>query len=661
MNKFIAYWPLDSATPHDKYGGGYSGSTALTTFGPGAQQGMCWYFSGGTTEYLHIGPTLPLPEQFTISLWLKWTDLLATGASRVHHIIGKRDGSNGWADGSWQLAYLDNLHATYPDTLEFRTINNSSTETIRVSNVINAVTDKWFHLAVVADIRATTSRFYVNGVEVGTAVDQAITGTWSTNTSNARIGYSANLTSSVQGYMQNVGILNDMMTSALIRNYYLSAVSKKNYKNPIVWNNNPETFNTATMDYFYAFTDSLTYEANYNRVLTTEVFSGLYDTIAHQRILGSANALNDSFGTFDDTVTTDKTHDDISSETLVLTESPLAVDLNISAVLPETLALTDSLATNINATQVLSESLVGLVDTVEGRLQVNLPSEAIVLAIDVRKAWLATFPLTMAITARTFFVKNFYGSLLRIENDIAESVWLGRPGNLLKGIPVSVNINELNTFYVTKRIFNSIHPPVGTTNVSIEYIVLLDGENVTDKVASCTISYSMDSYVGDLDITWADYSLYDRIDCTNIGTSSFMVERIQVYTRVASDDNPVWVSQGKFFLEKRGTTVAYDSIVPTSWGRTRAAVLSMPYSLPLTKVWEDDTSAKAIAQELCDNAPLPVTLSWEIMDFPVLGSNMDVEGTDAIDVISQLAGAVGGILTCNRNGDLKVIYKYAVQ
>jgi hypothetical protein len=239
--------------------------------------------------------------------------------------------------------------------------------------------------------------------------------------------------------------------------------------------------------------------------------------------------------------------------------------------------------------------------------------------------------LTIENNIRTFVASSSF----RMYNSFKDSVWVDGPSQKL---------------WVT--IFDPATSPVAGN--SYTYQILLDDIDVTAKVASCKITYGIDKYCGEVDITWADYTMFDLVDCSNI-TQNFMHERLTVYT---SRNGEPAVCQGTFFLEKRGTSATFDKIGLTSWGRTRPAVLSMPYSKPMTKTWDDDTTALAIATEIVATASLPVTLSWEIMDYRVLGGNMIAEAEEPISIISKLAAPVGGILTSDKSGVLRVMYRY---
>lgn len=252
--------------------------------------------------------------------------------------------------------------------------------------------------------------------------------------------------------------------------------------------------------------------------------------------------------------------------------------------------------------------------------------------------------------AKPIFVsKNFYGTAIHIEHSFQQTFLFRR--TLMNSITAN------NYIFINKSARNSLLSETSLTTLSVETRILLDGLDVTNKVASCTLSYSLNSFVGEVDITWADQSMYSQVDCSNI-PKNYMIERVEVYTRLTTNQNPVWVCQGKFFLEKRGTTVSFGSVQLTSWGRNRPAVLSMPYAKPLSMTWLEDTTAKTIAEGLCATPALPVTLSWEIMNYKILASNLTVDGDDPVSVIATLAAAVGGILTSNRDGHLRVIYRY---
>lgn len=269
--------------------------------------------------------------------------------------------------------------------------------------------------------------------------------------------------------------------------------------------------------------------------------------------------------------------------------------------------------------------------------------------LEYHHVWIAQHRTQNLLTKPIFVSKNFYGTAIHIEHSFQQTFLFRRT--------LMNSITDTNYIFVSKAARNTLLGPTSLTAINVETRILLDGLDVTDKIASCTVSYSLNSFVGEVDVAWADPSMYSQVDCSNI-PKNYMIERLEVYTRLTTNETPVWVCQGKFFLEKRGTSVSFGSTQLTSWGRNRPAVLSMPYAKPLSRTWSTDTTAKSIATELCSTPELPVTLSWEILDYKVLASNLTVDGDDPVSVISTLAATVGGILTSNRDGVLRVIYRY---
>lgn len=183
------------------------------------------------------------------------------------------------------------------------------------------------------------------------------------------------------------------------------------------------------------------------------------------------------------------------------------------------------------------------------------------------------------------------------------------------------------------------------------YKIYLDGGDVTSKVKSCNVVYSRDSFCGQVDIEWADWSYFTQLDCTDM-PNNFKQERFSVYM------NDVLL--GRFLNEKRDVSVSFEETRPTSWGRTKTAFLTGPYTVPIipsVKEWNTDSTALAICQELA--AIEGITLRWEILDFKVRGGKFVMEEEYPIDGIKRLAASIGGIVTTSRfSPELVVRYKW---
>jgi hypothetical protein len=86
-------------------------------------------------------------------------------------------------------------------------------------------------------------------------------------------------------------------------------------------------------------------------------------------------------------------------------------------------------------------------------------------------------------------------------------------------------------------------------------------------------------------------------------------------------------------------------------GRSKTVLLAEPYSAQITKTWLG-ISAKAIAQELCDN--VGIALNWQITDWHI--SKFVAEKRYPIDIITELAAEKKAAIQSLPNGELTVIY-----
>jgi hypothetical protein len=257
------------------------------------------------------------------------------------------------------------------------------------------------------------------------------------------------------------------------------------------------------------------------------------------------------------------------------------------------------------------------------------------------------------------FELTFDGGLIGFTYDIRESV---------EGpdIAFQVAVLEKTPVEITQRFIYNLLNDDGTIggvvpSVLTEYevMILLDGEDVTDKVSDCSVSYSRDSFTGDINVTFKDPEFYRRLDCTDL-VANYRQERLELLTRIKGDSE--WQSQGKFFIESRDTALSHDGgVQPKCTGRTKTAKLSAPYATPISKDWSDPDQgvykAKAIAEEVL--APYPdIELVWLVMDYDVWPGRLAVDNVPPIDVINTLAAPLGAIVSTDKAGRLIVRYRW---
>jgi len=309
--------------------------------------------------------------------------------------------------------------------------------------------------------------------------------------------------------------------------------------------------------------------------------------------------------------------------------------------------VTDSILNThlINATSMLTCTYnIGLSLFISLRLQYKIGATTLNMSLSISNN----------LSAQMHMIKTINRTAGTFENNIIDRVTAS--GKFIYSFTTYTTLNLSKKFWGNLLIEDSplFLANSSVTRIAYEYRVFLDDAliDVTSKIKSCTLSYGIDRYCAEVDITWADYTMYAQVDCSDIPLN-YKKERITVFTRIVGVTD--WVPQGKFFLEKRSISVVSDSIELTSWGRNKPALLSAPYASPLSQRWDNDTTAKTIALDIIDGL---VPLSWEIMDYTILGGNVIAEKEQPIDVISRLAAPVGGIFSADKSGILRVIYRY---
>jgi len=104
----------------------------------------------------------------------------------------------------------------------------------------------------------------------------------------------------------------------------------------------------------------------------------------------------------------------------------------------------------------------------------------------------------------------------------------------------------------------------------------------------------------------------------------------------------------EFLAEQTSESQQFPGSSITLTGRSQSAKLAAPYTLP-----RDHTStALTTAQQLAiEELPLTGwTLTWNLIDWPVTAGAWTYQGITAMDAISRLAQAAGGILQSDRTG-----------
>jgi hypothetical protein len=89
--------------------------------------------------------------------------------------------------------------------------------------------------------------------------------------------------------------------------------------------------------------------------------------------------------------------------------------------------------------------------------------------------------------------------------------------------------------------------------------------------------------------------------------------------------------------------------------RSPASRLEEPHAEPVSETWTD-TTAKTIAQALCDDAG--VALEWAVLDYPV--AEYAADAASPLSILARLAEVVGGVVQSGHAGGVVIAYRYPV-
>lgn len=166
--------------------------------------------------------------------------------------------------------------------------------------------------------------------------------------------------------------------------------------------------------------------------------------------------------------------------------------------------------------------------------------------------------------------------------------------------------------------------------------------DITDKISSFSIESAKDSFCKELSFEISDEDFYDTLDFSRIPENP----RIEIFTSIETDDDynlPIWISQGKFFIERPTYSVNCMQTNTGVWGRQSTAVLNEPFAQKITKLWEENTTVHTIFQEILES----VGLTWNedycnIPNYNIFADTFEASDQYPIEVLKSLIGLILG-------------------
>ncbi|GEM_PF-2865922 len=218
---------------------------------------------------------------------------------------------------------------------------------------------------------------------------------------------------------------------------------------------------------------------------------------------------------------------------------------------------------------------------------------------------------------------NWGGDSLEIINSIREEF----------GADLDMLINSIGEDYEDSEdllIINSIgyeDPGVDTHEV----VLYMDGEDITDKVTN--IEWQMDEarVPNTIRVDIADEYLYVIKRMYTRADADFMEPRLSLYVDGYLIDD--------YFIDKLEMSEKPESTTWQIWGRNRAALLTYPYAVKITRVWNDRSTRMNIMREIAEDCGL--TLDYLVPDFTIPAGRFSVEDEYPLEALKRLAGVDG--------------------
>jgi len=227
-----------------------------------------------------------------------------------------------------------------------------------------------------------------------------------------------------------------------------------------------------------------------------------------------------------------------------------------------------------------------------------------------------TMPYALAGDALLKLLDQHYGLLTNnlLQASLAQ-IYMLQHGNTLSSVDVSAVVS------------NGVTP---------------DGEPITNKTGDLTVNshhvdieYSIDSFVCSAEIHLADESEYAQI---RQGDNLLITINGETHTLIV-ETTPRRMRAG----------IANSNYIVTAV--SPAIRLSAPWCDTFTCSFADDT-AQNIFEALAD----PLTVDWQIVNFPISG--LQANDDDKISIMRLITQSAGAIIQSDPDGGLRVVYKY---
>jgi len=185
--------------------------------------------------------------------------------------------------------------------------------------------------------------------------------------------------------------------------------------------------------------------------------------------------------------------------------------------------------------------------------------------------------------------------------------------------------------------------------------ITINDQSVLDDLISCNIQQNAGDYCNSVTLDLKSLNFWGECDpSTNFGELKIKV--------IIGDTTQ------EFLCEERESNLTKDAISFAVWGRSKQALLSMPYSQSIidtdttTNSWQTgDVLVEDLITEILTNyCPYTVTVNWNVENFAIYQDSFSASNQSPIEIISTLADVIGAEFQANLDGSLS-INEYSVE
>uniref|UniRef100_A0A6M3LB14 Uncharacterized protein n=1 Tax=viral metagenome TaxID=1070528 RepID=A0A6M3LB14_9ZZZZ len=181
--------------------------------------------------------------------------------------------------------------------------------------------------------------------------------------------------------------------------------------------------------------------------------------------------------------------------------------------------------------------------------------------------------------------------------------------------------------------------------------VIVNGHSIIHEMDNVSITHNAGEFCQQVDLKFVSQTVWEQCDPK--------VNKGQLVIKVV-----IGATTYQFLCEERDTIVEPKGVVFSVWGRSKQALLAVPYSTTITDTEESshpwqtgNTTISEVLAYVLTYCSYGVTVNWNVPGFEttiIYQDTLSANDASPIEIISMLAEAVGAILAPQIDGSLSI-------